>query len=143
MTRTIILFFLLLSTAGAAWAGSCLQGDCRNGWGKYRWNDGSTFTGSFVNSNPDGEGEYADPAGHKYHVLYLDGAPVTSTPVTVEDEALKRRQIEARRYNEAGLIYLGKKDFESAIFFFNKAITLWPSNPAYHQNYHRAKERKP
>ena len=60
-----------------------------------------------------------------------------------EEEALKKRHEEAEKYNAAGLIYLQRKNYESAIFFFNKAITFWPDNPSYHRNYHRAKEKKP
>jgi len=134
---------VLLLTATTALAGECLQGDCRDGTGTYRWHDGSTFTGSFVNGNPDGQGEYVDSHGSKFHVLYVDGEPVTSSPVTPEEEVIKARRLEAQKYNEAGLLYLRKKDYESAIFFFNKAITFWPDNPAYLQNYHLAKERKP
>jgi tetratricopeptide (TPR) repeat protein len=143
MNRIITSICLLLLSTTTAWAGNCLNGDCRYGVGTFRWNDGSTFTGHFVNGNPDGEGRYSDPAGHKYHVLYVDGEPVNSVPVTAEDEALEIRQSEAAKYNAAGLIYLQRKDFESAIFFFNKAITLWPDNPAYHRNYHLAKKRIP
>ncbi len=143
MARFFTSICLLLLAASSSWAGSCLKGDCRDGWGTYRWNDGSTFTGAFVRDIPDGEGEYLDPAGHKYHVLYVEGEPVTSSPVTAEEEKLQLRRREAKRYNEAGLVYLQRKDFESAIFFFNKAITLWPDNPTYLANYHRAKDRKP
>ena len=143
MNRIIAALCLLLLSAGASWAGSCLEGDCRDGVGTFRWNDGSTFTGHFLNGNPDGEGEYADPAGRKYHVLYVDGEPVTSTPVTAAEEALKKKRTEAEKYNAAGLIYLQRKDYLSAIFFFNKAITLWPDNPAYHRNYLQAKNKKP
>jgi tetratricopeptide (TPR) repeat protein len=132
----------MLLTAGPAWAGSCLKGDCRDGRGTYRWNDGSTFSGSFVAGAPDGEGEFVDKTGRKFHVLYVDGQPVSTAPVTAEEEELRLRQLEAERYNEAGIMHLRRKDFESAIFFFNKAITLRPDNPVYHQNYHKAKERK-
>jgi|GEM_PF-4994768 len=143
MNKFITSLCLLLLTATSSWAGNCLKGDCRDGQGTFRWNDGSTFTGHFVNGNPDGEGEYADPSGHKYHVLYVDGEPVNSSPVTAEEKALKNRRAEAEKFNEAGLIYLRKKDYLSAIFFFNKAITLWPDDPTYNRNYHRAKDRKP
>ncbi|MBU1738556.1 MAG: hypothetical protein KKG35_10490 [Proteobacteria bacterium] len=141
MTRIIASLSLLL-LASPAWAGSCLKGDCRDGRGIYRWNDGSSFSGTFVKGSPEGEGEYTDQAGRKFHVLYLDGQPVSSTPVTAAEEELRLRQLEAERYNEAGVMHLRKKDYESAIFFFNKAITLWPDNPNFHQNYLLAKQRK-
>jgi len=143
MNRIVTSFCLLLLTATTVLAGECAQGNCRNGFGTYIWHDGSTFTGSFVNGKPDGEGKYVDPGGRKFHILYVDGEPVTSTPVTPEEEAIEHRHKEAERYNEAGLLYLQKKEYESAIFFFNKAITYWPDNPNYLRNYHLAKERKP
>lgn len=142
MGRGIILASLWLLVAAAAEAGTCLEGDCQNGVGTFQWNDGSKFTGNFAVGDPDGQGTYTDPDGNEYRVTYQDGRPVASEPITKEEKERKARQREAEKYNEAGLIYLGKKDRVSAIFFFNKAITLWPDNPVYHSNYKKAKELK-
>jgi hypothetical protein len=143
MGRIIILVAgLLLILGGAAVAGTCLEGDCQNGIGVFQWNDGSKFSGHFAVGDPDGEGVYSDPDGNDYHVTYQDGRPVASAPITKEERELKARRQEAEKYNEAGLLYLNKKDIVSAIFFFNKAITLWPDNPTYHSNYRKAKGLK-
>lgn len=139
MGRIIILTALLLTMGGVAMAGSCLEGDCQNGIGTYQWNDGSKFTGRFAVADPDGEGIYTDADGNEFHVTYQDGRPVASTPITKEEKERKAKQREAERYNEAGVMYLNKKDTLSAIFFFNKAITLWPDNPEFHKNYRAAK----
>jgi len=139
MGRIIILTGLLLLMAGMATAGTCLEGNCQNGYGIFQWNDGSRFTGNFAVADPDGEGIYSDPDGNEFHVTYQDGHPVASTPITKEEKERKARQLEAEKNNAAGLIYLRKKDMHSAIGFFNKAITLWPDNPEFHKNYRLAK----
>jgi predicted amidohydrolase len=128
--------------AEVATAGTCLEGDCQNGYGTFQWNDGSKFSGHFAVADPDGEGIYTDADGNEFHVTYQDGRPVASTPITKEEKERKARQREAERYNEAGLTFLRKKDNLSAIFFFNKAITLWPDNPVFHKNYRMAKGLK-
>jgi len=142
MSRIIVLAGLLLLIGGVAMAGTCLEGDCQNGAGTFQWNDGSKFIGHFAVGDPNGEGIYIDPDGNEYHVTYQDGRPVASKPITKEEKEQKARQREAEKYNEAGLLYLSKKDQVSAIFFFNKAITLWPDNPVYHKNYKAAKSMK-
>lgn len=139
MGRIIMTGLFLLMGGGVAMAGSCLEGDCQNGIGTYQWNDGSKFTGRFAVADPDGEGIYTDADGNEFHVTYQDGRPVASTPVTKEEKERKAKRREAERYNEAGVMYLNKKDMLSAIFFFNKAITLWPDNPEFHKNYRAAK----
>lgn len=139
MGRIIIFTGWLLLLGGVAWAGTCLEGDCRSGYGTFQWNDGAKFTGNFYGGDPDGQGIYTDPDGNEFHVTYQEGRPVATIPITKEEKERKARQREAERYNEAGLIYLRKKDMVSAIFFFNKAITLWPENQDFHRNYRAAK----
>ncbi len=141
MRILIACMSLLLLSTTPVWAGSCLQGDCQNGWGIYRWDDGSTFTGAFQEGSPDGQGEYIDRTGRKYHALYVDGQPVRTTPVTEAEEKMQQRHLDAERFNDAGVEWLQKRDYASAIYFFNKAISLWPDNPVFLQNYHRAKNR--
>lgn len=139
MGRIIIFTGWLVLLGGVAWAGTCLEGDCRGGYGTFQWNDGAKFTGNFFSGDPDGQGIYTDPDGNEFHVNYQEGRPVATTPITKEEKERKARQQEANRYNEAGLMYLRKKDMVSAIFFFNKAITLWPENQDFHRNYRAAK----
>lgn len=77
MGKVIILTGWLLLIAGVATAGTCLEGDCRNGSGTFQWDDGSKFTGNFVNSAPEGVGIYTDPNGRAYTVTYKDGHPIS------------------------------------------------------------------
>lgn len=143
MSRNIILLgFFLLLLGKVAGAGTCLEGNCQDGNGTFQWNDGSKFTGAFANSDPNGEGIYTDPDGNGFHVTYQEGRPVATKAITKEEKKLMADRKEAEKYNEAGLAFLHKKDLISAIFYFNKAITLWPDNPEFHKNYRTAKAKK-
>lgn len=140
--RIILAVGLLLLLGEVAVAGSCLEGNCENGRGTFQWNDGSKFSGKFANSDPIGEGIYVDPDGNEFHVTYQEGRPVATTAITKEEKEQRIKRQEASKYNEAGLAFLRKKDLVSAIFYFNKAITLWPDNPEFHRNYRSAKGLK-
>jgi len=143
MGRSIILAAgLLLLIGKVALAGNCLEGNCKNGHGTFQWNDGSKFSGPFASNDPNGEGIYTDPDGNEFHVTYQEGRPVATTPITQEEKAQRISHQEAEKFNDAGLIFLGKKDILSAIYYFNKAITLWPDNPEFHKNYRTAKGLK-
>jgi len=143
MTKSIILAAALLLLVGkVAWAGNCLEGNCVDGRGTFQWNDGSKFSGGFVSSDPNGEGIYTDPDGNEFHVTYQEGRPVATTPISREEREMTANRKEAEKYNAAGVIYLGKKDQLSAIYYFNKAISLWPDNPEFHRNYRAAKVPK-
>lgn len=142
MFRSVSLAAVLLLIGEIALAGSCLEGNCLDGRGIFQWNDGSKFEGGFASSDPNGEGIYTDPDGNEYHVTYQEGRPVSTTPITKEEKERTAKRKEAGKYNAAGLICLGKKDNLSAIFYFNKAITLWPENPEFHRNYRAAKGLK-
>jgi len=140
MSRGMVLSALLLLLFGnTAIAGNCLEGNCENGRGTFQWNDGSKFCGSFVSNDPNGEGIYTDPDGNEFHVTYQEGRSVSTIPITKEEREARIKHQEAEKYNEAGLTFFRKKDMVSAIFYFNKAITLWPDNPEFHKNYRVAK----
>lgn len=77
MGRVIILTGWLLLMSGVAFAGTCQEGNCQDGSGTFRWDDGSKFKGNFTNGAPDGEGIYTDPNGRDYTVTYQDGKPIS------------------------------------------------------------------
>jgi|GEM_PF-1243756 len=47
------------------WIGSCV-GDCENGFGYYRYSDGSAYVGFFTNNNPNHIGSYSFKDGSAY-----------------------------------------------------------------------------
>ena len=64
----------LILTAAAAflaavpvsgWA-KCIQGDCKNGEGVYRWPNGAEYAGHFTGGSFDGQGRYKWPNGAMY-----------------------------------------------------------------------------
>ncbi len=65
------LFFLFNSNAMAA--EGCLQGDCYNGHGTYKWPSGNQYTGTFKNGSRDGEGIFIFVNGDKYIGEYKAG----------------------------------------------------------------------
>jgi len=138
---TQAIFVLIVLAGSQAWAGKCLEGDCRNGQGVFLWDDGSRFIGGFVNGEPDGEGIFVSKEQQRYKIVYKDGRPSTAEPLSEEDEYQKQIKKEALRYNEAGNVYFQKGDYLSAIHFYNKAITLWPDNKVFHDSYWRAKSK--
>ncbi len=137
----LVLPFVFFISSMDAWAGFCQEGDCLNGRGIYRWSNGSNFAGQFKDGVPDGEGVFTTSDKKRFNVAYKGGKPVKTTPYSKEDEAVKARQREAKKYNHAGSEYYKKKDYKSAIFFFNKAITKWPNNAEFHKNYQKAKDK--
>ncbi len=76
MGRIVIFTGLLLLWGGVAFAGTCLVGNCQDGSGTFQWDDGSKFTGNFVNGVPDGEGVFTDITGIDHNMTYKDGQPV-------------------------------------------------------------------
>ncbi len=142
MLKKILLVLPLVASLSCtdAWGGFCVEGDCLNGRGVYQWGNGATFDGQFVDGVPDGEGIFLTADKQKFNVVYKDGEPVKTTAYSEKEEAVKARQQEAKRYNKVGSEYFKKKDYKSAIFFFNKAITKWPNNAEFHKNYQKAKD---
>ena len=56
MKHTLLSFVFVLTFSFSAFAGECISGDCRNGYGTYGWDDGSIYIGEFRNSNFNGSG---------------------------------------------------------------------------------------
>jgi hypothetical protein len=55
---------VMLFTAQAA--ANCVEGNCTNGIGKYRWANGAEYSGAFKDGAYEGKGTYAFPNGATY-----------------------------------------------------------------------------
>jgi hypothetical protein len=72
------LFFLFNANATAVNTNAtavkgCLQGDCYNGHGTYKWPSGNQYTGTFKKGSRDGQGVFIFVNGDKYIGEYKDG----------------------------------------------------------------------
>ncbi len=57
-----LIFLYTFSTASA----QCVKGDCKSGKGVYQYQNGATYSGSFVGSKPHGKGTLLFSNGNKY-----------------------------------------------------------------------------
>ncbi len=73
-----VLFFLLFLFLDSAVQAQCTSGNCSNGQGTYKYDNG-TYTGGFVNSLRDGQGTYTYNDGNKFVGTYSKGEKVYGT----------------------------------------------------------------
>jgi hypothetical protein len=60
--------------------GSCVAGDCENGWGMYIYPDGSQYAGQYKDGLPHGQGELIYMDGSRYAGKWKDGFPDANGP---------------------------------------------------------------
>lgn len=65
-----VLFILL--TAPLFIFAQCLEGDCQNGNGKFKFKNGN-YVGGFVNGEIDGQGVFSTRIGYSYNGEWVDG----------------------------------------------------------------------
>jgi len=51
----------------------CINGDCKNGFGVYIYNDGSIYEGEWIKKKPNGQGRMTENGGAIYEGEFLDG----------------------------------------------------------------------
>lgn len=73
-----MLFFSLFLFMDSAVQAQCTSGNCSNGQGTYKYDNG-TYTGGFVNSLRDGQGTYIYNDGNKFVGTYSKGEKVYGT----------------------------------------------------------------
>ncbi len=64
-----------LAEAAAPSAGGCTEGDCNAGRGRYVWQDGRRYEGTFREGRPHGMGRMQRPDGSVYLGEWVDGSP--------------------------------------------------------------------
>ncbi|RME95195.1 MAG: hypothetical protein D6772_13530, partial [Bacteroidetes bacterium] len=68
-----LFFFSSLLCVPSSLGAQCLEGDCQNGEGSYRYADGRRYTGDFRHGRPQGEGVMWFPNGEQYRGRFYDG----------------------------------------------------------------------
>ncbi|MFH1980452.1 MAG: hypothetical protein ABIL58_01280 [Pseudomonadota bacterium] len=64
--RIVWTVFVLVVLTAATAAANCVEGDCRNGKGRYEWANGAAYAGDFKGGAFDGSGTYTFPGGAQY-----------------------------------------------------------------------------
>jgi hypothetical protein len=62
----LLLFFAILSTTSYAQVNNCLFGNCRDGYGKFKYENGDVYIGHFDEYKSDGQGVLLYANGMKY-----------------------------------------------------------------------------
>lgn len=81
--KQILLLFILLSSPAFTFA-QCLDGDCQNGSGKFKFKNGN-YVGSFLNGEINGKGLFSTRRGYCY-----DGAWVNGVKSGFGEETMKK-----------------------------------------------------
>ncbi len=82
--KQILLLFILLSSPAFTFA-QCLDGDCQNGSGKFKFKNGN-YVGSFLNGEINGKGLFSTRRGYCY-----DGAWVNGVKSGFGEETMKKQ----------------------------------------------------
>lgn len=65
-TIRLLLLVALLASSFDQISAQCLSGNCYNGSGTYRFDNGTKYSGQFVNGKPQGQGIMDYPSGNRY-----------------------------------------------------------------------------
>ena len=82
--KRFFLAAVLCSVATATW-GSCVSGNCSNGWGTYTFADGQKYVGEFKDGRYHGQGTFTFTDGRKYVGEFKDGRYHGQATVTWSD----------------------------------------------------------
>ena len=80
----------------------CLKGNCKNGYGTYKLNDGRVYVGNFKNGTADGYGTMTFKNGNKYQGNWKDGDLDGYGTYTLKDGAKYQGNYKDGKYNGEG-----------------------------------------
>ena len=98
MNRFSPLLLLACLLAGVTLSAQCLEGDCANGEGSYRYSSGARYTGPFINGKSQGIGICYWPDGSFYHGEWAEGLPHGKGAKTLNDGKLQVGWFEKGRF---------------------------------------------
>jgi len=73
MKKIFLLVLIVSMFAGAAYADECISGDCQNGQGTMKYDDGSEYVGEWKDGQHNGQGTFTLPDGRKEVGEWKDG----------------------------------------------------------------------
>ncbi|MCC7503685.1 MAG: caspase family protein [Saprospiraceae bacterium] len=73
-TIRLLLLVALLASIQSQISAQCLSGNCQNGSGTYRYENGTKYTGQFAYGKPHGQGTMDFPSGNRYTGEWRNGA---------------------------------------------------------------------
>jgi len=147
----ILVLFLNISTSGIAFGGTCIKGNCKNGYGMFVFDDGRLYEGQWKNGLSDGMGKLIFISGSKYtgefkngimdgygKINLLNGREIKCNVISGEiqtDESTKQLWIKETAseleeyvvYLKVGDIYREHRNYEKAIEYYNKSLGINPN----------------
>jgi len=130
-----LVLFLNISTSVAAFEGTCVQGNCKNGYGIFVFDDGRVYEGQWKNGLFDG----MEGLMHGYgKINLLDGREMKCQVINDEiqvDEATKQLWIKETTseikeyivYLKIGDVYREHRKYEKSLEYYDKSLEIYPN----------------
>jgi tetratricopeptide (TPR) repeat protein len=144
---TLVLFLNITNSVGA-FEGTCIQGNCNNGYGIFAFGDGKVYEGQWKKGLFDGMGKLAFFSGSKYtgefkkglmhgygKINFLNGSEKKCEVVNGEiqvDESTKQLWIKETGseideyivYLKIGDVYRKLGNYEKSLEYYNKSLSI-------------------
>jgi len=147
---TLVLFLNITNIVGAS-EGTCIQGNCNNGYGIFVFEDGRVYEGQWKKGIFDGMGALVFTSGSKYSgefnkglmhghgkINLLNGREIKCEVINDEiqvDESIKQLWIKETTseieeyivYLKIGDVYRKHRNYEKALDYYNKSLEINPN----------------
>jgi|GEM_PF-1891115 len=146
-----LVLILNISNSVAAIEGTCIQGNCNNGYGIFVFDDGRVYEGQWKKGLLDGMGKLIFISGSKYtgeftkghihgygKINLLDGREIKCEVVNDEiqvDESTKQLWIKETNseieeyivYLKIGDVYREHRNYAKSLEYYNKSLEIYPN----------------
>ena len=146
-----VVLFLNIATSVIAFEGTCIKGNCKNGYGTSLFDDGRVYEGQWKKGLFDGMGKLIFISGSKYtgefknglmngygKINLLDGREIKCNVNNGEiqtDESIKQLWIKETTaeieeyivYLKIGDIYREHRNYEKSLEYYNKSLGVNPN----------------